>query len=74
VPVLPVAHNAGELWGKKQFLKHPGTITVAIGEPISTSGRDASEVLKDAQEWIENTQAGILPPARGHALGTSAKN
>jgi 1-acyl-sn-glycerol-3-phosphate acyltransferase len=74
VPVLPVAHNAGELWGKRQFLKRPGTITVAIGEPISTSGRDASDVLKDAQEWIENTQAGILPAARCRALGTSAKN
>ena len=74
VPVLPVAHNAGELWGKRQFLKHAGTITVAIGEPISASGRDASDVLKNAQEWIENTQAVILPAARGPALGTSARD
>lgn len=74
VPVLPVAHNAGELWGKKQFLKHAGTITVAIGEPIPTAGRDASDVLKDAQDWIENTQAGILPAARGRASGTSANH
>lgn len=73
VPVLPVAHNAGELWGKRQFLKHPGTITVAIGEPIPTGGRDGADVLKDAQEWIENTQAGILPAARGGALRVSTE-
>uniref|UniRef100_UPI0035638266 lysophospholipid acyltransferase family protein n=1 Tax=Immundisolibacter sp. TaxID=1934948 RepID=UPI0035638266 len=28
VPALPVAHNAGELWGKRRFLKRAGTITV----------------------------------------------
>ncbi|MFZ5493608.1 MAG: lysophospholipid acyltransferase family protein [Pseudomonadota bacterium] len=64
VPVLPVAHNAGELWGKRQFLKHAGTITVAIGPPIDTAGRDPQDVLKVSQEWIENAQAAILPPAR----------
>ncbi|MDH5535362.1 MAG: 1-acyl-sn-glycerol-3-phosphate acyltransferase, partial [Betaproteobacteria bacterium] len=31
VPVLPVAHNAGECWRRNAFLKHPGMITVSIG-------------------------------------------
>lgn len=65
VPVLPVAHNAGELWGKRRFLKHPGTITVAVGTPIATAGQDPAEVLNKAQEWIENAQTRILPAARG---------
>lgn len=65
VPVLPVAHNAGELWGKRQFLKHPGTITVAIGEPIATALQDPANVLTNAQNWIENAQSRILPAARG---------
>ncbi|MGK2941899.1 MAG: lysophospholipid acyltransferase family protein [Immundisolibacter sp.] len=65
VPVLPVAHNAGELWGKRQFLKHPGTITVAIGPQIVTKGRDAAAVLGEAEEWIESTLiTGIMGTAR----------
>lgn len=64
VPVLPVAHNAGELWGKKQFLKHAGTITVAIGEPIETTGRVAADVLQQAETWIEAAIDGTIQPAR----------
>lgn len=64
VPVLPVAHNAGELWGKRQFLKHPGTITVAIGPPIETAGRDPADVLRETEHWIENTPVGILRSAQ----------
>lgn len=74
VPVLPVAHNAGELWGKKQFLKRTGTITIAIGPLIPTAGRDWASVLKDAEDWIENTQSGILAAARGRAVGAPATN
>ena len=67
VPVLPVAHNAGELWGKRRFLKRPGTITVALGPPVDTVGRDPAEVLKAAENWIERTQSDILSSARGPA-------
>ena len=64
VPVLPVAHNAGELWGKRQFLKHAGTITVALGPVIDTAGRDPAAVLQEAESWIETTQAALLHTAR----------
>jgi len=65
VPVLPVAHHAGELWGKRQFLKRPGTITVAIGPAIDTNGQEAGAILKAAEDWIESATAGIIPAARG---------
>src|SRR5450830_1453854 len=32
-PVVPVAHNAGRLWGRNSFIKHPGLITMSIGVP-----------------------------------------
>jgi 1-acyl-sn-glycerol-3-phosphate acyltransferase len=64
VPVLPVAHNAGELWGKKQFLKHAGTISVAIGEPIDSAGHSAADILQQAENWIESTISGTMPAAR----------
>jgi 1-acyl-sn-glycerol-3-phosphate acyltransferase len=52
-PVLPVAHNAGEFWGKNSFLRRPGTITVSIGPLIDTAGLKADEVNRRAEAWIE---------------------
>jgi len=52
-PVLPVAHTAGEFWGKGSFLKHPGTITVSIGKPIAPEGLKTAEVNQQVEDWIE---------------------
>ena len=54
VPVVPVAHNAGRLWGRKAFSKHPGLITMSIGRPIATQGRKADEINAEVEAWIEN--------------------
>lgn len=54
VPVVPVAHNAGRLWGRNAFSKHPGKITMSIGAPIATSGLKADEVSSRTEAWIEN--------------------
>jgi len=59
VPVVPVAHNAGILWGKNSFIKFPGTITVSIGEPIDPTGMKASELNTRVEEWIELEAARI---------------
>lgn len=53
-PVVPVAHNAGRLWGRKAFLKHSGVITMSIGAPIDPTGLKADEINQRAEEWIEN--------------------
>lgn len=52
-PVVPVAHNAGEYWGKNSFLKRPGTITLSIGRPIDTNGIKADELNQRVEAWIE---------------------
>lgn len=54
VPVVPVAHNAGRLWGRKAFSKHPGLVTMSIGKPIATQGRKAEEINAEVEAWIEN--------------------
>ncbi len=54
VPVIPVAHNAGRLWGRNAFSKHPGLITMSIGAPIETGGLKAEEISKRVETWIEN--------------------
>lgn len=52
-PVVPVAHNAGEYWGKNSFLKRPGTITLSIGKPIDANGLKADELNQRVEAWIE---------------------
>lgn len=54
VPLLPVAHNAGECWPGKKFLKYPGLVTVVIGEPLHADGTDSRTLMNRAQEWIED--------------------
>lgn len=58
-PIVPVAHNAGEFWKAKGFLKYPGVITVVIGPVIETTGRKASDINRQVEEWIETTMTQI---------------
>ena len=53
VPVVPIAHNAGKLWGRNSFMKHPGVITMSIGAAIDPAGLKAEEINRRAEEWIE---------------------
>ena len=53
--VVPVAHNAGDYWPRRSFLKRPGTIRLVIGRPIESTGRSAAEINARAAEWIEST-------------------
>ena len=60
-PILPIAHNAGEYWGRYAFRKHPGCVKVVIGAPIATAGRDAVSVHNELQQWIEGQMRRISP-------------
>lgn len=53
-PVVPVAHNAGRLWGRNSFIKRPGLVTMSIGQPIVTTGIKADEINSRTETWIEN--------------------
>jgi 1-acyl-sn-glycerol-3-phosphate acyltransferase len=55
VPVVPVAHNAGNFWPRRRFIKYPGTITVRIGPPIDSRGKQPDAINAEAQAWIEAT-------------------
>lgn len=59
VPVLPVCHNAGACWPAHRLIKYPGTITLVLGKPIDTAGRDAKSITNDVAEWMEKTLAGL---------------
>ena len=60
-PILPIAHNAGEYWGRYKFTKRAGRIRVVIGPLIQTAGRDVISVNNEMQEWIEGRMREISP-------------
>jgi len=49
--IIPVYHNAGNLWPKGSFIKKPGVITVVIGEAISDSSLTSSELTEKIRNW-----------------------
>lgn len=56
VPIVPVTHNAGLFWRRKEFAKRPGKITVVIDEPILTDGISPSarkELNQKVRDIIE---------------------
>ena len=58
-PVVPVAHNAGEFWPRRGWLKKPGTIRVVIGMPIPTEGKDPRAINDEVRAFIEAELAGM---------------
>jgi 1-acyl-sn-glycerol-3-phosphate acyltransferase len=63
--VIPVAHNAGELWPRNAFIKKPGTITVRFGPAIDPAGLSESELNARVETWIREAMD-ELPPAIRH--------
>ena len=61
VKILPVAHNAGDLWQRRSFTKRPGTIKVRIGPLIDPAGLPPKETNLIVQEWIETQMHEISP-------------
>ena len=53
VPIIPIAHNAGDFWRRREFAKRPGTVRFVIGPPISAQGRKPRETNEVVQKWIE---------------------
>ena len=61
--IVPIAHNAGDVWRRNAFVKYPGKITMSIGPVIRVEGRDANVLIKLTEAWIEGEMA-RLPNAR----------
>lgn len=53
-PIVPIAHNAGQFWPRRSFIKRPGVISLVIGPAIHAAGREVSEINQLAEEWIED--------------------
>jgi 1-acyl-sn-glycerol-3-phosphate acyltransferase len=64
-PILPIAHNAGEFWGRNAFRKHAGTVQVVIGPLIATEGRNPVSVNRELEAWIEGQMQRLNPERYG---------
>jgi 1-acyl-sn-glycerol-3-phosphate acyltransferase len=62
-PVVPIAHNAGTVWGRNAFVKHAGTITVSVGPVIVPEAMSPDELNRKVEDWIE-TEVARLGNAR----------
>ncbi len=62
-PVIPVAHNAGELWPRNAFIKKCGTITVRFGPAIDPAGLTEIELNERVETWIREAMR-ELPAVR----------
>lgn len=61
--LVPVAHNAGDFWPRRGWLKRPGTVTFRIGPPVDPAGQNPRQVAEQIQAWVENqvTEIRALP-------------
>ncbi len=56
-PILPVAHNAGSFWRRREFVKRPGVITVEIGAPIDPRSDSLEAINERVRSWVADTTA-----------------
>jgi 1-acyl-sn-glycerol-3-phosphate acyltransferase len=62
-PVIPIAVTSAKCWPRKAFIKRPGTVEFSIGKPIPSTGRDADELMKEVEDWIEAEMRRLDPEA-----------
>ena len=63
VRIVPVAHNAGDLWPRRGATRKPGLIRFVIGPPIDAAAQPPKETNAIVQQWIETKMAEISPEA-----------
>lgn len=57
--IVPVAHNAGDFWRRREFSMQAGLIRFCIGPPIDPSKQSPKETNLIVQAWIEGKMAEI---------------
>ena len=62
-PVVPIAVNSARCWPRKSFLLRPGVVDVSIGKPIASTGREADEMMREVEAWIEAETRRLDPAA-----------
>ena len=69
LPIIPVATDSGRCWGRRAFMKTPGSIHIAVGPPIASSlRRDAMlEAIEGFWRLAEKTGYDAVDNSVGEA-------
>ncbi len=59
VPVVPIALNSGVFWGRRSFVKRPGTIIIDI-KPMIEAGLDRNLFMQTLEDTIESASQELL--------------
>ena len=62
-PVVPIAVSSARCWPRKSLLVRPGVVDISIGKPIAVEGREADELMREVQAWIEAEMRRLDPEA-----------
>ena len=62
-PVVPIAVSSAKCWPRRAFVKFPGVVDVSIGAPIASTGREADELMREVEHWIEAEMHRLDPEA-----------
>jgi 1-acyl-sn-glycerol-3-phosphate acyltransferase len=62
-PIIPIAVTSAKCWPRKAFIKRPGVVDVSIGPAIPSVGRDADELAREVETWIEAEMQRLDPEA-----------
>jgi 1-acyl-sn-glycerol-3-phosphate acyltransferase len=70
MPTTPVALNSGLVWGRRSFLKRPGTIIVEI-LPDIPAGLKRAEFMRRLEDTIETATTRLEAEAEAQAAPPS---
>ena len=59
-PVIPIAHNAGDVW-HKHSLKTAGQLIFSFGPPIPSAGKTPQQLIAEVENWIEHEMKTLFP-------------
>ena len=62
-PVVPIAVASARCWPRKSFRLRPGVVDISIGKPIPVVGRQADELMREVEAWIEAEMRRLDPEA-----------
>ncbi len=61
--VIPIAVASARCWPRRGLIKYPGVVAVSIGQPIPSAGREAKELMREVEAWIEAEMRRLDPDA-----------
>ncbi len=71
-PIVPVAHNACDLWTRRSFAKYPGTVRFCIGPSVDATTQSPKETNVIVQDWIESKMREISKAYKNKPDGSPA--